>query len=434
MAYDWAFWRRPCQTLPAGSWLAWLLMGGRGTGKTRTGAETVRHWVCAGAEHVALIGKTPAEARDVMLKNPDRSGLLDVFPPHQRPVYLPSKAQVRFHTGAIGKVYSGEEPGSLRGPAHSHFWADELPKFQYPTETWDNLMLGLRVGVHPQGIVTTTPLPIALLRRIIADPATTVTRGTTYDNLPFLAPTFQREVLSQYEGTRIGRQELHGELLEDVENALWRYDMFRRATVVPELARVVVGIDPAGSAGRDSDETGIVVAGLSHEGHVYVLADLSGRYRPEQWANKALDAFETFKADRIVAEVNYGGDMVLHTIRMAARQRGIFARVRRITATRSKTIRAEPVSMLYEQGRAFHVGDLKTLEDQLCQWTQGMSSPDRMDALVFACYDLMVLRPGSGVILPADGASSDHSSVVTPHAGTSPDVLSQIAHGSWFRR
>ena len=428
--YDWNFWARPNQQPPPGNWLVWLLMAGRGFGKSRTGAETVRKWVNEGAQHIALVGKTPDEVRDVMIQNPLKSGILDVFPPDQRPVYVPSKKAVHFHTGAVAKAYSGEEPNALRGPAHSHFWLDELPKFQYPVETWDNLMLGLRVGDHPQGVVTTTPLPIPIVRRILADPQTVVTRGSTYENLANLAPTFRDQVLRMYEGTRLGRQELHGELLEDTPGALWRYEMFRRVATAPDLPQVVVAIDPAVTNTAQSDETGIIVAGRDAEERGYVLADLSGRFSPDGWANRALDAYESFQADRVVCETNNGGDMVKHTIQTAARARDLYVRVQKVTASRGKFARAEPVAMLYEQGRVYHVGppDLFTkLEDQLCTWSPqlNVASPDRLDACVWACHVLFVLRPPVG--LPLTVTSTAPAPVEAP-----PQVI--LPRRDWFPR
>ncbi len=395
LIYDWPFWARASQRQPVGDWLVWLFMGGRGTGKSRAGAEAVREWVLAGTgqEHIALVGKTPAEVRDVMIANPLKSGLLDVFPPAQRPVYLPSRGAIRFHTGAVAHVYSGEEPNSLRGPAHSHAWCDELPKFQYPSDVWNNLMLGLRAGLSPRCVVTTTPLPIPLLRRIMADPKTVVTRGTTYENLANLAPTFREQVLRLYEGTRLGRQELMGELLEDTPGALWTYERFRHVPAAPPLQQVVVAIDPAVTATAESDETGIVVAGLGEDGCGYVLHDASGRYSPQGWADRALDCAEAFETDHLVAEVNNGGDMVRHTLQLAARARGTFVRVQTITATRGKYLRAEPVAALYEQGRVAHVGPPGTfdkLERQMAEWVPGLASPDRLDALVYSLTTLFV--------------------------------------------
>ena len=435
LRYEWGLWARDNQLPPSGDWLVWMLMGGRGSGKSRTGAEVVRQWVNEGARHIALVAKTPAEARDVMIKNPLESGILDVFPPHERPSYIPTRSLIKFHTGAVAHIYSGEEPGSLRGPSHDRAWVDELFKFQYPVETYDNLLLGLRAGDHPRCVITTTPLPIPLARRIISDPYTVLTHSSTHDNLDNLAEPFKREILRQYEGTRLERQEIYGELLEDVEGALWRYELFRYVPAAPVLEQIVVAIDPAATATDASDETGIIVAGRDEQDRGYVLADLSGRYTPDQWASKALDAYETFAADRIVCETNNGGDMVLHTVRTAARARGTLARVQKVTATRGKYTRAEPIAMLYEQGRIFHVGAPGTfgkLEDQLCQWAPGlnMASPDRLDSACWAFTVLMVLRRGAMAQTDADAAPTAPTAD-TP-APTFADTI--VRDGMWFPR
>ena len=408
-------------------------MGGRGSGKSRTGSETVRQWVYDGAQHIALVGKTPAEVRDVMIQNPLKSGILDVFPPHEEPRYIPSKSAVRFHTGAVAHIYSGEEPGSLRGPGFTHAWVDELPKFQYPTETYDNLLLALRVGPHPQGVITTTPLPTPLLRRIIADPFTVLSRSSTHDNLPNLSETFRREVLRQYEGTRLERQEIYGELLTDTPGALWTYEMFKRVTEAPEMACVVVAIDPAVTVTEDSDETGIVTAGASEAGHAYVLSDLSGRYSPSGWANKALDEYLRWRADRIVCEVNNGGDMVMHTIQVAAKRRNLFVRVQKITASRGKYLRAEPIAMLYEQGQVSHAGVFPHLERQMCEWVAGVTSKDdRIDALVYACTVLFIHR--RGVLYPDVQPSTGEDVAEVPAAATGSFAETVTRERMWFPR
>lgn len=432
LQHQWSLWARDNQLAPPGNWLVWMLMGGRGSGKSRTGAEWIRQRVYDGAQHLALVGKTPAEVRDVMIQNPLKSGLLDVFPPHERPVYVPSRSAVKFHTGAVAHIYSGEEPGALRGPGHDTFWCDELPKFQYPTETYDNLLLGLRVGPHPQGVVTTTPLPTPLLRRIIADPFTVLSRSSTHDNLLNLSETFKREVLRQYEGTRLERQEIYGELLTDTPGALWQYEVFRRVAEPPAMSCVVVAIDPAVTATEESDETGIVTAGIDEAGHAYVLSDVSGRYSPSAWANKALDEYVRWRADRIVCETNNGGDMVVHTIQVAAKQRGMWVRVQKITASRGKYTRAEPVAALYEQGLIAHVGVFHQLEQQCCEWVPGLSSPDRMDALVWALTVLFIHR--RGVLYPevSDASGSEVEARVRPEAYTFEQTV--VRDGAWLPR
>jgi predicted phage terminase large subunit-like protein len=391
--------------------------------------------VYEGAQHIALIGKTPADVRDVMIQNPLKSGLIDVFPPHERPVYIPSKSAVRFLTGAIAHVYSGEAPETLRGPAHSHFWADEICTWQYPVEAYDNLMLGLRVGAHPRGVITTTPRPVPLLRRILADSSSVLTRVSTHDNLDNLADSFKLEVLRQYEGTRLERQEIYGELLEDVEGALWTYDLFRYVPTAPLLAQIVVAIDPAATATEASDETGIIVTGRDEQDYGYVLADYSGRYSPDGWASRALDAYEQHQADRIVCETNNGGDMVVHTIQTAARARGARVRVQKVTASRGKYARAEPIAMLYEQHRIMHVGQPGTfakLEEQLCQWapSANMASPDRLDAMTWGLHVLMVLRRG----VMRQSGEADVEAAPEPAAPSGSFAETVTREGMWFPR
>ena len=273
MLYDWGVWCRPKQATPPGDWRVWLILAGRGFGKTRTGAEFVREQVNANnTGHMALVGATAADVRDTMIEG--ESGILRVFPPEQRPQYEPSKRRITFHNGAVASAFSADEPDRLRGPNHDLAWADELASWRYP-EAWDMLMFGLRIGNHPRVIVTTTPKPVTTIRRLLAieDGSILVTRGSTYENLTNLAPSFLSEILARYEGTRLGQQELHAELLDDVEGALWTREMLENSRIVspPDMKRIVVAIDPAITARADSDETGIVVAGIGEDGHGYVL-------------------------------------------------------------------------------------------------------------------------------------------------------------------
>lgn len=389
LMYAWDCWRRPKQATPVGEWRVWLIMAGRGFGKTRTGAEFVREQVSSGrAKRVALVGATAADVRDTMIEGD--SGLLGVFPPDQRPRYEPSKRRVTFHNGATATAYSADEPDRLRGPNHDLAWADELAAWRYP-EAWDQLMFGLRLGDKPRVIVTTTPRPIPIIRRLLAlqDDSVYVTRGSTYENAANLASDFLNEMRRRYEGTRLGRQELFAEILDDVEGALWNRQMIEEARVDrhPDLTRIVVAIDPAVSAGEDSAETGIVVAGVGVDKQGYVLADLSRRGSPVEWATAAINAYHQHNADVIVAEANQGGDMVKHTLATVDRS----VPVRLVRASRGKRTRAEPVASLYEQRQVHHVGFLATLEDQLCSWVPDISqSPDRLDALVWAMSELMV--------------------------------------------
>ena len=341
-----------------------------------------------------MVAPTAADARDVMIEG--ESGILAISPEWERPNYEPSKRRLTWPNGAIATAYSADEPERLRGPQHDSAWCDEVASWRYP-EAWDMLMFGLRLGDDPRVVVTTTPKPVKIIRELIADPTTAITRGSTYENRPNLAPPFFEQIIRKYEGTRLGRQELNAEILDDVPGALWtrarieetRWPVHRN---VPELTRIVVAIDPAVTSGDEADETGIIVAGIDANDHGYVLADQSGRYPPTEWARIAIALYHQHKADRIVAEVNNGGDMVEATIRMIDANVAYTA----VHASRGKVVRAEPVAALYEQRRIHHVGAFPTLEDQQCGFTTDFDrkaagfSPDRVDALVWAFSDLMV--------------------------------------------
>jgi phage terminase large subunit-like protein len=382
---------RPEQLPPDGSWLTWAFIAGRGCGKTRSAAEWVQeqattHPGC----RIALVGRTPADVRDVMIEG--ESGILAVAH-DSTPIYQSTKRRLTWPNGSVAQTYSAEVPSQLRGPQHHFAWADEAaawtdaPKGDVLDTAWNNLMLGLRLGTAPRCLVTTTPKPNALTRTVLGRPSTVVTRGSTYDNLANLAPSFREQVLATYEGTRIGRQELLGELLDDVEGALWTINDLDEGRVqsAPDLQRIVVAVDPSGGTGPNSDEQGIVVAGLGVDGELYVLADRSCSMSPHGWASRAVAAYHEFAADRIVAERNFGGDMVESTILQVDKR----ASVKVISASRGKVQRAEPVAALYEQQRVHHVGPLPKLEDQMTTWTpQSGTSPDRMDALVWAVTEL----------------------------------------------
>jgi phage terminase large subunit-like protein len=400
LEYRWRGWKaRPNQLAPEGDWRTWLILAGRGFGKTRSGAEWVREQVEGGsARRIALVAETESEAREVMIEG--ESGILAISPPDFRPQYEPSKRRLSWPNGAVATAYSGDEPDQLRGPQHDAAWADELAKWKNATEAWDNLELGLRVGPHPRVVATTTPRPIKLLRQLLADPMTVVTLGSTYDNIAHLSPSFIDRVIRRYEGTRWGRQELHAELLEDVPGGLWQRERIEslRCSHPPEFRRIVVAIDPAVSASEDCDETGIVAVGVGIDNHGYVLADVSCRMPPHGWARRAVELYNQLRADRILAEVNNGGDLVESTLRVVE-ERIPFRAVR---ASHGKAVRAEPVAALYEQGRVHHVGSFDLLEDQLCLFTTdgyvGSGSPDRADALVWAVTELMVnQRPEPGI-------------------------------------
>mgnify|MGYP005813666031 CR=1 FL=1 len=394
LRYCWPFWARANQLPPDGDWLTWLLLAGRGFGKSRTGAEETRRGVASGEyKRIALIATTPADVRDVMIEG--ESGILAVTPEAERPSYEPSKRRLTWPNGAMALAFSSYEPDQLRGPQFDFAWGDELAAWKYAHETWDNLMFALRLGDHPRVVVTTTPKPIEIVQRLLELPTTATTRGSTYDNIANLAPSFISTIRDRYEGTRTGRQEIYAELMAESEGALWTRTMIEttRVAEAPEMQRIVVAIDPAVTSTEQSDETGIVVAGVGREdGHGYVLSDASGRYSPTGWAERAIELFHKFSADRIVAESNNGGDMVALTLRTVDRS----VPIKLVHASRGKAARAEPVVSLYEQGRIHHVPAFPSLEDQLCTWEphSGDKSPDRLDALVWALTELIVDSKG----------------------------------------
>lgn len=400
LSFEWSLWARREQMAPDGDWTVWMLMAGRGFGKTRSGAEWVRSLIEAGTHsRIALIGATSADARDVMVEG--ESGLLAISPPWNKPLYEPSKRRLTWPGGQIATLYSAEEPERLRGPQHDAAWADEVAAWARP-ETWDQLMFGLRLGPRPQVVATTTPKPTQLIRDIIRRPDCVVTRGRTSDNRQNLAPAFINTVIKKYEGTRIGRQELEGELLEDVPGALWSNEMIemtRVATPPCEFSRIVVGIDPAVSHHEESDETGIVVVGKGtgdYRDHVFVLDDRSGRYpaaatnpSDRSWPQVAIAAYREWQADRLVAEKNNGGDLVSAAVIQTDRNVPVTV----VWASRGKAKRAEPVAMLWEQKRAHMVGLHHVLEDEMTQFQPDdptASSPNRMDAMVWAVTELVV--------------------------------------------
>lgn len=399
LLWDWRFRAREPQIAPAGDWRNWVFCAGRGSGKTRAGGEWVRERVKQGYTRIGLIAPTAGDARDVMVEG--ESGLLSVCwkndqtyegVPMGVPLYEPSKRRVTWRNGAMCTLYSADEPERLRGPQHDTIWADELAAWRYCRDTWDMAMFGLRLGDDPKTMITTTPKPIAVLREILKDSHTVITRGSTFDNRANLAKPFFENILRKYQGTRLGRQELYAELLEEAEGALWkRADLEKCVRPAPEnLGRIVVAVDPAITAKTESNETGIIVAGqeVGRLGHGYVLADLSGRYTPAQWGQVVAKAYHAFGADKIVAEGNQGGEMVRHTIHTGDPN----LPVRIVHASRGKAARAEPVAALYEQGRIHHALALPDLEDQLVTWEplSGMESPDRLDALVWAITELFL--------------------------------------------
>ena len=390
LVYKWRGWRaRPNQLAPEGEWRVWLILAGRGFGKTRAGAECVREQVeshfCG---RIALVGETSADVRDVMIEG--ESGILSISRPDFKPLYEPSKRRLIWPNGATAMAYSGDEPDQLRGPQHDGAWADEPAKWKCPLEAWDNLEFGLRLGSRPRIVATTTPRPIKLIRDLLQDPMTVVTRGSTYDNAANLAPSFMERMAKKYEGTRLGRQELHAEMLDDVPGALWQRQNIEqhRVSRVPDLVRIIVGVDPAMTSGEDANETGIIIAGKSRDGHVYVLEDLSCRLSPDAWGRRAVSGYRRHRADRIVAEVNNGGDLVERLLRVVDPS----VSYRAVRAARGKVTRAEPVAALYEQGHVHHLASFAALEDQMCAFTpdQYDGSPDRVDALVWAITELLL--------------------------------------------
>lgn len=404
LKYRWDIRARDKQRLPESDFFIWLILAGRGFGKTRTGAETVREWV-KNNRYVNLIGATADDARDIMIEG--ESGILAICPKSERPEYVASKRRLEWQNGAISLIFTADEPERLRGKQHYKVWADEVGSWRYP-EAWEQAMLGLRLGTKPQGIVTTTPKPTKLILDLVNDKRNVITTGTTYENRANLASGFFDYVISKYEGTRLGRQELNAEILEDIEGALWKRDIIDRNRVLsipipqeiefpqgekpwsfqnkpkqdkPNIDRMVVGVDP--SATSTGDEAGIVTAASAYK-DLFVLSDDSVQGSPAKWASAAITAYHKFDADLIVAESNNGGEMVTQVIKNIDPT----VRVMLVHASRGKATRAEPIVALYEQGKVHHVGTFAALEDEMCSWVPGAASPNRLDALVWACTEL----------------------------------------------
>lgn len=406
---DWDFFARPKQQPPPGHWNIWLILAGRGWGKTQTGAQWVRQKIKQGARRIALVAPTSADARDVMVEGP--SGIIEAFrhlPKDQRPHYTPGKRRITWPNGTLAFTYSAEEPNRLRGPQHDFAWGDEVAAWQYP-DAYDQLMFGLRLGRHPQCILTTTPKPTKLIRELakratlcsdlrsgaVTHGDVAMTRGSTYENVANLASTFINETIRKYEGTTLGRQELYAEILEDLEGALWNSSMIEAHRVlpgqsIPDMKRIVVAVDPAVTSKKSSDETGIIVIGLGVNGHLYVFYDGTLRGTPNTWAKKVIELYHLYTADRIIGEVNNGGELVESVLRNIDANIPYTA----VNASRGKTRRAEPIVGLYEQGKVHHVGVLAALEQQMTTWRDdlGMPSPDRMDALVWGATELTGAR------------------------------------------
>jgi len=397
LQHDWGFWARPEQLEPDGNWNTWVALAGRGWGKTRAGSEWVRHRIRSGDKIVHCVAPTKGDVRRVMVEGD--SGLLNVCWEGDEtyrgkhigyPVWSPTNNSLTWENGAKAVFFSAEDPERLRGPQAYSAWCDELCAWRNAQDTWDMMMFGLRLGRHPKVFVTTTPKTTKLIRNILGDEKTVMSKGSTYDNAANLAGTFLDAVRKTYEGTRLGRQELYAEILDEASGALWNRGLLAKCEIdkdeVPTLNRIVVAIDPAVTANAESDMTGIIVAGVDVNGTAYVLEDHTGRYTPQQWASKAIQLYRDHMADRIVAERNQGGDMVRHTLHTEDET----VPVKLVHASRGKMARAEPVSALYEQGKVKHVRGLNDLEDQMVQWEPlgSIGSPDRLDALVWALTDL----------------------------------------------
>lgn len=412
LMHEWPFWAREEQLTPDlfkdGTKSTWLLLAGRGFGKTRVGSECLLEEVQAGrAGRIALIAETAADARDVMVEGD--SGILRCAPPWFKPVYEPSKRRLTFPNGALAFTYNAVEPDQLRGPQFDFAWGDELAKWRYAQETFDNLQFGLRLGRYPRQVFTTTPRPVKLVRDMVNDPTVFVTRGRTIDNADNLAASFIVAVRRKYEGTRLGRQELDAEILMDTPGALWTRDMLDKCHVrYPEpfplhlFSRIVVAVDPAVTNTEGSDETGIIVVGaLLANDNCVVIEDATMRGSPMEWATKAVALYRKYSADRLVAEINQGGDMVETTVRMVDPN----ISYKGVRASKGKVTRAEPVSALYEQGRVQHAGSFPELEDQMTQFTRDFDvdmmgfSPDRVDALVWGLTELKIdMGDGTSII------------------------------------
>lgn len=403
MPYDFDVWALPHQRAPEGDWATWVIMGGRGAGKTRAGAEWVRGLVEGATptepgmcRRVALIGDTVDQVREVMILGD--SGIVACSPPDRKPVWNSTRKSLIWPNGAEAMVVSAQNPESLRGPQFDAAWLDELAKWKKARDVWDMLQFTLRIGDAPRSMVTTTPRSQRLLQEILEANDTVVTSAPTEANRANLADVYVRKIIADYSGTRLGRQEIYGELMMDVEGALWTVGQFDQSRVKEHapLDRIVVAVDPPATSGAKADACGIIVAGAIAQGspqdwRAFVIADLTiENATPNQWAKVVCDAVVDFNADRVVAEVNQGGEMVEAVLR----QHSGLVSYRGVRASRGKVLRAEPISSLYEQGRVAHVGHLKALEDQMAQMTfqgfEGSGSPDRVDALVWALTDLMV--------------------------------------------
>ena len=405
LQYDWDFWARPKQMIPAGKWSTWLISAGRGFGKTRTGAETIARWqnpskqtysasTIKGYGRFALVGQTVTDIRDTMLFG--ESGLINIAPPYNKPVYIASRKVVEWPNGAVAHLYSGDEPDQLRGPQQHKAWVDELVKFKYAEDTWDMLQFGLRLGDNPQTIVTTTPKPTPTIKQLVVDPDVVVTTGSSYENMSNLSDAFIKAIIKKYEGTRLGRQEIYAEILGDVEGALWNTTNIEqnRVDFAPSLAKVVISVDPAVTSTETSDAAGIVACGIDSYKHGYVLEDATIKDTPAAWAKKAIELYHKYKADYVLAEINNGGDLIETVINFIDPR----VPVRTVYASRNKYTRATPVATLYEKNVVHHVGVFPKLEEELTEWEPGNPSPNRLDAVVWGFTDLLLTENPIGIL------------------------------------
>lgn len=407
----WEFWARDNQLEPEGNdWDYWIFNAGRGAGKTRAGAEWVRHRVRSGDKRIACVAPTKGDIRRVMVEG--ESGLLNVCwagdktyrgKPIGYPIWTPTNSTLSWENGAVAQFFSAEDPDRLRGPQFHSAWADEVAAWRNQQDVWDMLMFCLRLGRHPRAMVTTTPKPTKLMRSLLRHPKAIISSGSTFDNKENLAGTFLEAIKKTYEGTRLGRQELYAEMLEEADGALWTTETLDQCLIdephdpvefAQTLARVVISVDPAITANAESDMTGIIVAGVDINGHGYILEDATEKLSPQGWASKVVSLYKRYNADRIVAERNQGGDMVRRTIEAEDET----VPIRLVHASRGKFARAEPISALYEQGKVKHLRGLDELETQMRTWEPlgSIGSPDRLDACVWALTDLML----NGVIKP----------------------------------
>ena len=406
LLYLWRAWARPEQVSPTWDWFTWMYLAGRGSGKTRSGAEWVRDQVENGVKRIALIAATAADYRDTMIEG--ESGILAISPPWFAPTWEPSKRRLTWPNGAKAYCFSAEKPDRLRGPQFEKAWGDEIASWTRMEETYDNLMFGLRLGRSPQLMLTTTPRPLKLLKEILKNKRTAKSLGSTYDNIRNLSPRFFDYVLTKYEGTRLGRQEIYAEILDDNPNAIFNradFDQHRiTSDQLPDLDAVVVPVDPAATSGEKSSDTGIIPVGkklISGLEHFFILGDHSCHLSPDGWGREVIKAYNLHDADLVVGEVNNGGEMVEHVVKTCSVEvlgedletmitiDGRSVPFKEVRASRGKVTRAEPIGALAEQGRIHIVGKLPKLEDECCEWEPGEPSPDRMDSMVWGVTHLM---------------------------------------------